>query len=573
MYKEQKISVLTRDDYNEEKKNIDSDALVFLEDEDKLITPYKEYQFVTPEMKENIENGGVSWGKISTKPDEPTIIRLNQTISDPYSMLSGEFGKDGTPESNVISWIRANSHRYVGTYDEEQGMVLRQLDDNNSELYADGSDASEDIKGTNGGDVFMKMPDFWFKGVDVDGNPDIVDMYFSAEEPTEDGWTKWDGNTLIGVYEAVAEVTGNNVNGAVYSRSGVTPSVNISQINFRAKARNRSNGNDHFQIVTYEAHQVMALLYMCYYGNMNGQNVIGSGTNSYPKVIGQTNVDGMNDTRAQNSRSINFWGLENWWGDIYEWMDNILTEAGSSDNGIATIRDYGSNLVRRVTGCATSTNEISKMILGEVLDMFAKTTISNSNYNTYYCDGGFVSASASNVARRASFAANTIGGPFCLHVSGTSSDTYSYNGTRLLYHGRVTIQKNAPVAKSSMLKSRSLAPAWRPIDLQYVYRNGTPVLRTGFDFNTCNVEAVSQVGSLKLFGLNINYDEIEFENNALSADYEGNLSFNVESLPESVDMTYEGKLIGTLKFYAISEDELIKRQREEMEKEINNLND
>lgn len=514
------------------------------------------------------KNGGVTWGKLSTKPDTPTIIRLNQTISDPYQMLSGEFGKDGTPDSNVISWIRANSHRYVGNYDAENGMVLRQLDDNNSELYADGSDASEDIKGTNGGDVFMKMPDFWFKGVDVDGNPDIVDMYFSVEEPTEDGWTKWDGNTLIGAYEA--DYLWTNEEMGLRSWSGVTPIVNVSQANFKEKARIRNWGDDHFMLVTYEAHQVMALLYMAYYGNTSGQATIGSGTYSYPKVAGQTNMDGMNDTIEENSRSINFWGLENWWGDIYELMDNL--ESYNNSGGI-NILDYSGNTKRQVTGYDAMTEAyITKMLLGEVLDMISKS--SKSSGTTGYCDAGYVYNIEANgrVAFRSYGNSSDKGGPFTLCVGTSRGNYYTYLGTRLLYHGRVTIQKNAP-QKSSMPKARSLAPQWRPIDLQYVYRNGTPTLRTGFDFNNCNVHSLQEVGKLSLYGLNINYDEIEFESNALASDNEGNLTFNTDTLPQSVDMNYKSQLIGTLKFYDISEDELIKRQREEIEKEINNPND
>lgn len=503
--------------------------------------------------------GGVTWGRIGKQVPETTVIRLNQTISDPYSMLSGEFGKDGTPSTNVISWIRANSHRYVGNYDAEQGMVLRQLDDNNSELYADGSDASEDIKGTNGGDVFMKMPDFWFKGVNVDGNADIVDMHFSAKEPTDEGWTKWDGNTLIGAYEAVAENTEDNTTGLCFSRSGATPTVKVSQANFKAKARNKSNGDDHFQIVTYEAHQVMALLYMAYYGNTNGQAQIGVGTTSYPKVAGQTNVDGMNDTVAEKSRSINFWGLENWWGDIFEWVDNILSETGLKNNGIATIRDYDNTLVRRVSGCATNIEEIQKMMLGEILDMFPKSNTANNSYSTYYCDYGGVNTSASNVALHSGMSAVVTSGPFFFTLSNASSFNNDTNGTRLLYHGRVTIS-NAKAR--SILKARSIAPIWKPIDLQYVYRDGKPTLRTGFDFNICNVSTLKEVGKLSLYGLNIAYQDIEFESNALSSDKEGNLTFNTDSLPISVDMNYKGQLIGTLKFYDISEEELIERQRQ-----------
>lgn len=518
-------------------------------------------EYYDSKLKKWVEDkGGVSWGKISNKPETPTVIRLNQTISDPYQMLSGEFGKDGDPATNVVSWIRANSHRYVGNYDEEQGMVLRQLDDNNSELYADGSDASEDIKGTNGGDVFMKMPDFWFKGVEVDENPNIVDILFSAEEPTNEGWIKWDGNNLIGAYKTVAENTSNNTIGDLFSRSGVTPAVSVSQANFKGKARNRSVGNDHFMIVTYEAHQVMALLYMCYYGNTNGQATIGSGTSSYPKVAGQTNVDGMNDTVAENSKSINFWGLENWWGDIYEWMDNLVTY--NTDRGVS-ILDYDGNSERQVQG-GTGNTYIERMRLGGALDMLASGIYGSAT--TYYCDGALMPGYAYRVPYRSYSSNGDKAGPFCLFINEEASYKSISSGSRLQYHGRVTILKNTPT--SSMRKVRSVAPAWKPIDLQYVYRDSQPVLRTGFDFNICNVKTLEQVGKLSLYGLNINYDEIEFEGNALTSDKEGNLTFNSDTLPQSVDMNYKGQLIGTLKFYDISEEELIEKQREEYEQKM-----
>lgn len=505
-------------------------------------------------------NNGVTWGVIGTIiPDITTTIRLNQTISDPYSMLSGEFGKDGDPKTNVISWIRANSHRYVGNYDAEQGMVLRQLNDNDSTKYADGSDASEDIKGTNGGDVFMKMPDFWFKGVEVDGNANIVDMLFSAKEPTDEGWTKWDGNTLIGAYEVVAENINDNTTGKLFSRSGTTTTVKISQNSFMFKARNRSNGDDHFQIVTYEAHQVMALLYMAWYGNTNGTAQCGSGTSDYPKVTGQTNVDGMNDTVKEKSRSINFWGLENWWGDVSEWVDNIKLY---NTSGGVNVLDYDGGVERQVQVPTSSGGSIRKMLLREKLDTIP-TSISGTSYTTYYCDRGYIFNTTGYVVCRSGPSSYATGGPFFFTIDTIASYSSGEMGSRLLYHGRVTIAKN------STRMMRSLAPVWKPIDLQYVYRNGNPTLRTGFDFNICNVDTLEEVGKLSLYGLNINYEEIEFESNALSSDKDGNLTFNTDALPQSVDMNYKGQLIGTLKFYDISEEELIESQRVAIEREMN----
>lgn len=529
-------------------------------------------EYYDEKLKKWVEEngGGVSWGRIKSKPD-PTIIRLNQAISNPSSMLSGEFGKDGTPKTNVISWIRANSHRYVGNYDAEQGMVLRQLDDNNSELYADGSDASQDIQGLNGGDVFMKMPDFWFKGEPTTDNNNIVDIHITVTDPQDDSFVKWDGNTLIGAYKALAENKTNNNVGGVFSRSNYTPNLSISAPNYKAKARNRSNENDHFQLVTYEAHKVMALLYMCWYGDMNSQKMVGYGTTSYPKVTGASNQDGMNDTVSENTRSINFWGLENWWGDVYEIVDNMETY---NTTGALSLLDYDGTEIERIqipsTMVSTNSKIIGKMLLGSKLDVLIKAD-NTSGIDYSYCDRAQVNPTKGQVMQR-SYMMNDSNGGVYSHFISLSKETAMYSaGTRLLYHGRVTVLKNAPIATSSMRKARAIN-TWKPIDLQYVYRNGTPVLRTGFDFNVLNVSELSQVGQLSLYGLNINYDEIAFENNALTSDKDGKLTFNTDTLPQSVDMMYEDKLIGTLKFYDITEEELIERQQKEMERQMNEQN-
>lgn len=367
-------------------------------------------------------------------PKGTTVITIDESISDPAKMISGPIGLNGNPKTNIVTWIKFNSHRFVGNYDATNGMIIRQLDDNSSELYADGGNASEDIKGTNGGDVFVKLPDFWFKGVTLDANK--TEMHFRATNPEDSSWTKWDGNNLIGAYK------GNVTNNILYSRSNVIPTVNIKQVDFKTYARTRSNGDDHFSLVTYEAHQVMALLYMCYYGNTNGQEVIGAGTVNYPKITGQTNVDGINDTVAENSRSINFWGLENWWGDIDEFIDNISTQAGWTGNGIADIMDYNNNLVRRVSGCSTNSYNIQKMILGEFLDMLPKSCIvSDTNFKTYYCDLGMVYSSPSFIASRSCYDNRANGGPFFLYVANGSTVAGAASGSRLQYHGRVSYYK------------------------------------------------------------------------------------------------------------------------------------
>lgn len=120
------------------------------------------------------------------------VIIIDQTITDPASMIYGNIN------SNTIKAIRSESHRYHCKHTAEGEMTLCQLDDNDSTKYADGSDA---VLATFSADVFMKMPDFWYRSVKVSTDVWRIEFKKGSESPG-DGWLQWDGNTLIGAYKA-----------------------------------------------------------------------------------------------------------------------------------------------------------------------------------------------------------------------------------------------------------------------------------------------------------------------------------------------------------------------------------
>ena len=112
------------------------------------------------------------------------VISIDQTISDPNKMINGDVNGE------VIKWIRENSHRVLAKKTGEGTVTYCRLDDTNSTLYHDGS--TSDLTGAEG-DVFVKLPTFYYRGnddgVDEQGNPgasgDNVTITFS-KEPFED---------------------------------------------------------------------------------------------------------------------------------------------------------------------------------------------------------------------------------------------------------------------------------------------------------------------------------------------------------------------------------------------------
>ena len=367
-----------------------------------------------------------------TIPDDLVII--DQTITDPATMISGAVN------SSVIQQIRAGSHRYLGKYTADGKMTLCQLDDADSTKYADGTAA--DLTGAEG-DVFMKMPDFWYRSLEI--GTDVFGIQFRKGSTSPgNGWTKWDTNALIGVYEAYS------VDSKVYSRSAVTSSGNISQANFKAYARARGTG---FQIVDWQMHCVMAILYYAQYGHTNCQEKIGAGTSSDSKQCGQTNACGMNDTKGAspvsglndagangNSQSINFWGLENWWGNKYEWIDNVVVNSRKWEitEPDGTVRKPG-------TG-GSSSNYISKMLFGDCCDLIPTATSGSST--TGFCDYYYQSSSTARVVRRSYYYSDSDGGVACVNANSDSSYTYSYFGSRLAFRGQCVEAESVASFKS-----------------------------------------------------------------------------------------------------------------------------
>ena len=359
----------------------------------------------------------------------PGVIYINQTIFDPAKMITGDVNGD------IIKWIRSNSHRVLAKKTDEGKITYCRLDDRNSNLYHDGRAAKLD--GTEG-DVFVKLPTFYYAGNDIgDGTSgDNVEMKFS-KEPFENS-IEWDTNILIGVYESY------NSGSKCYSRSGVESTRSVSQANWKSYAKARGTG---YQLVDWQMHCVLGCLYYAMYGNTDCQSTIGKGTSSYQKINGETDALGMTDTQAStngNSQSINFWGLENWWGNKYEWMeeDNIGANMSTYDPVTKGSRNVA---VPDFTGYYPK-----KMKFGKYLDLIARSDDpKNGGDSVGYCDYQYWNkASTARVVRRSSNYSYTIGGVAYADASNASSYTYTYYGSRLAFRGECTEETDVVAFKA-----------------------------------------------------------------------------------------------------------------------------
>lgn len=337
-------------------------------------------------------------------------ITLNQNIVDPAIMLSGDINGE------AVQLIRQNTHRVLAKKTADGEVTYCRLKDDDSTKYHDGTNAVLD---GNEGDVFTMPPQFFWKVTEE--SEDVFKIGLAYGGNPGEGWHEWDGNILIGTYEAY------NSSSKLYSRSGVTPTVSVSQANFKAYARNRGTG---YRIVDWEMHCVMAMLYYCQYGHMNCQLKIGAGTSSYPRVTGGTNALGMTDTVTGgngDSGSINFFGLENWWGDLFECVDNVVVDARvwKVTESDGTVRNAGTGY--------SSNGYASKMIIGDNFDLICKAI--NGSDTTGYCDYYYQSPTSDRVVLRSAHGSNSHGGVSIADADSSSSNTGTIIGSRLAFRG------------------------------------------------------------------------------------------------------------------------------------------
>ena len=278
---------------------------------------------------------------LNVPPIISTIV-INQNLTNPAEIISGDINGE------AIKAIRKNSHRYLCKYTAENTMTVCQLDDNNSNYYADGTAA---ILTGEEGDVFVKLPKFYYKAEETE--TDIWNISFAYGSNPGTGWKKWEGIDLIGAYEAYVK------DEKAYSVSGVESSGRTSQLDFKNYSRNRGTG---FTLNKLKHRNIINFLFYAQYGNTNSQAILGTGSTSNYKIIGATNSLGMNDTSVENKKSINFFGLEGLHGDKHEWLDNVI----NNKNVWSVTEDDGS--VRTISA-GTNSGWITKISIGEHLDI------------------------------------------------------------------------------------------------------------------------------------------------------------------------------------------------------------
>ena len=313
----------------------------------------------------------------------------------------------------------------------ENGVELGKLKRDNFAQYEDGTSAPITMLGK---DVMICFPKRGIKLEYLDANTLSVSM---TNEEGKTGYSymahSYKGNDIskfyLGAYKGY--VSSNNL----YSTSGQTPTGNVTIGNFRTYAQARGTGYEQSAFFQLTFRQVM---YLLKYKGQNPQIAIGRGFvdgNSSAHATGGTNTRGMDWGESTGTDQMKLFGLEDFYGNVYEWIDGIWSNANRQIYvADGNFNDTGSNYTSAGTS-SSSSNITGYMRYPNGTNLAGFTLSTNSNKgtdSTYFCASADVDAS-----RLASFGgywyAASYAGVFRLGVSRTASAAIASVGGRLMF--------------------------------------------------------------------------------------------------------------------------------------------
>ena len=230
-------------------------------------------------------------------------------------------------------------------------------------------------------------------------------------------------------------------------------SFNMTYLDFRNLSRCRGAG---YQLVDYEMHKCVNILFLAFYGSRNSQSLFGNGQNGAQtggSDIVVTNLERDASPLREASRP-RFMGLEDWWGSASEWMDFVAVNVSSYSayyknkcevpTGSVADRTWkirmpdGSD--RAIKGDpSTNSGEIVRLRWGRYCDVVPSKLHTNTNYNQYYCDQQDLANSTGRVVLRSGYSSNASYGFVYVFPNYASSYSSSVSGSRLAFRGVIEI--------------------------------------------------------------------------------------------------------------------------------------
>lgn len=344
-------------------------------------------------------------------------------------------------DSNEGKTYLINSSTGVITTDFDDVFVEQYVGDDLQQLSYDSSNNYwvDENNAQYTGNVFRKINKF-YKQISVNTNGYRTGFRIAIANECPTGFycpayfTNEDGSEmdyhLIGVYK------NNHSNSKLRSISGVTPNYTTGT-NYQNYGKNASNTVINCFAKDWRSDQLICDLFMIIFATRNTQS-IWTNWRTYQQVTGSAN-----NIRALSQNGFNtstyaplFLGIEDIIGNGFEYISGIffngssiyISKTPSTDNATIT----GKTLLGYTRTTTTSTREIMRMgyDANEPDCEYANAYVSNSSYNTYYCDAVYYSSSGTVLYKGAS-GVYAYYGLFCASGDRTASNSLNDYAARL----------------------------------------------------------------------------------------------------------------------------------------------
>lgn len=273
-------------------------------------------------------------------------VRIDTTDSNPATACeytdaaAGAVPASGNNGSfNGGSWLSRYPFNKIKPCLLKDGKVVGYLNPYNFAQFEDGTPA--DISSGNAGDVMIEIPKFYYKIARVDKYLEVkisnalmegfTDYAFSYKGEVKDKF-------YIGAYLGYKDGSGK-----LRSLTGKTVTGNINLGAARAAAQ--ANGAGYEQL-SWNKLTALQVLYLIMFKNLDSQAALGQGyTNaSAYRDTGATDTKGMFYGTTGNSTAndtVKFLGMEDFWGNLCQWVDGLYFAAGVSLIGDGNFNDTG----------------------------------------------------------------------------------------------------------------------------------------------------------------------------------------------------------------------------------------
>lgn len=324
----------------------------------------------------------------------------------------------------------------------KDGKEVGRLDRNNFSLFEDGSLA--DIESGKSGDVMIAFPRRGLKITKSGTTTVTISMTNDPDNPNFKYYAHQRGSVKKNVFYIGAFKGYKDGDNKLRSLTGKKPTANITIGTARTYAH--ANGSGYEQSAFYQL-LFRQCAYVMKFGSLNSQTKVGKGLVSASAKVntGGSNAYGMDCEliKASNpsymtdgKHQVKCLGIEDFWGNVYEWIDGLVTDSSNPINILTNTDNFqdngkGAGYMTTSSGMSSGNGGYMKEPQGNSEAGFAFKA-SGGSATTYFTDsaylyGGFVALFGG------SWCDGDDAGAFLLLVHTSASDSDGLVSARLMY--------------------------------------------------------------------------------------------------------------------------------------------